>query len=179
MDTAIVAENITKLREAKAWSQDDLARAAKISKTTVYRMERGEIGHIENVNAVSEALELGEQSHLLFAKNGYKTILGPLAPKPKGIEHVRNVIKNHYEWDEQFLVELGDRLKLAPINEHEKTLLQAFRACVGELEYLRYYTLVALTGDERYVEEARRVLTDPTQLRLVQMALVGAPKRDA
>lgn len=37
-----IAENVRRLREAKEWSQEDLARESRTSQTTVYNIESGE-----------------------------------------------------------------------------------------------------------------------------------------
>lgn len=50
---------IKQLREAKGWSQERLAREAKLSARTVGRIEREGKAHTDTLNAIAEALGVG------------------------------------------------------------------------------------------------------------------------
>lgn len=58
MDVTQIARKIRELRQAKDWSQEDLARAADIPLTTITKIETGVIKNpsIEKIAKIAKAL---------------------------------------------------------------------------------------------------------------------------
>lgn len=80
-----MGDRIRRLREAKGWTQRELADRVGVTEAAVSQWERGETKNIKNLNFAALLEELGTtQEYLLFGPDGRARAGKQRKPRPAG-----------------------------------------------------------------------------------------------